>query len=101
MYPFESIIREFDSLANVVGTIPNNFGFGEDMTFGGNGTLWLSEASGFIAHIDAAGNLLSSFDTGQFGAGITTDGTFLYTSDGFSGPESLPSDCSTERWFPQ
>src|SRR6266853_4339 len=39
MYPFESIIREFDSLANVVGTIPNNFGFGEDMAFGGNGTL--------------------------------------------------------------
>jgi hypothetical protein len=82
-YPSENLLRQLDSAGNVVSTIPNNFGFGEDIAYLAN-TLWISEAAGSIVHIDMAGNLLGSF-SGVFGEGITTDGTFLYTSDGFGG----------------
>jgi hypothetical protein len=82
-YPFSNFVLQLDSAGNTVSTTPNNFGFGEDITYLG-GTLWISEAAGLIVNIDLAGNMLSSFG-GVFGEGITTDGTFLYTSDGFSG----------------
>jgi len=76
-------IREFDGSGTLLNTIAFAQGFGEDITYIA-GTLWVSAAAGTFYHIDLAGNLLGSF-AGAFGDGITTDGTFLYTSDGFGG----------------
>ena len=79
-----SSIREFDGSGTLLNTITFSQGWSEDITFIAN-TLWVSEAfTGTQFHIDLAGNLLGSF-AGVFAEGIATDGTFLYTSDGFSG----------------
>lgn len=78
-----STIREFDGSGNVLNTITFTDGWSEDITYIG-GTLWVSKAAGGFDQIDLSGNILNSF-SGTFGDGITTDGTFLYTSDGFGG----------------
>jgi len=84
-YPVSNTIQEFDSSATLLNTIPNTGGFGEDLSRGPGNTLYVSEASGEIVHIDLSGTILDSFDSGAFGSGIAFDGTFLYTSDGFGG----------------
>jgi hypothetical protein len=48
-----------------------------------NGQLWVAGYNGMVYHLSSAGAILSSFDTGQTGPGIATDGTFLYTSGGY------------------
>ncbi|HEX4596012.1 MAG TPA: PEP-CTERM sorting domain-containing protein [Bryobacteraceae bacterium] len=79
-----SAIREFDGSGNLLNTVTFNQGWAEDITYIA-GTLWVSEAfTGNQYHIDLAGNNLGNFG-GTFAEGITTDGTFLYTSDGFGG----------------
>ena len=79
-----SLIREYDGSGNVLDTVTFNQGWAEDITYIA-GTLWVSEAfSGNQYQIDLSGNVLNTF-AGTFGEGITTDGTFLYTSDGFGG----------------
>jgi len=82
-YGFGNVVRELDSLGNVLATIPIDGP--EDITFINN-TLWVSRAFGSsgVTHIDLLGNVLGSF-AAPFATGITTDGTFLYSSDGFGG----------------
>jgi hypothetical protein len=82
-YPSQSVIREFNSSGTVLDTISTGI-FPEDLTFAG-GTLFVSGASsGTVQRIDLNGNVLSSFSA-AFGTGLASDGSFLYTSDGFSG----------------
>ena len=88
-----SVITKYDAEQNVVGTIIFNTGIEngnsckswiEDMAYGGNDTLWVSGYNGIMYHIDSTGAILSYFDTGFTYPGIATDGSFLYTTDGFA-----------------
>jgi hypothetical protein len=84
-----SVITKYDAAQNVLGTI--TFGAGiEDMAYGGNDTLWLATNVGTVYHIDASGAVLSQFDTG-YGTiiGVATDGSILYTTDGYLGSNRI------------
>jgi MBG domain len=89
-----SVITKYDASQNAVATITFDTGIDngnscsswiEDMAYGGNNTLWISGFNGMVYHIDATGLILSHFDTGFTFTGIATDGTYLYTTEGFSG----------------
>lgn len=93
-----SVITQYDAAQNPTGTI--NFTSGiengngypswiEDMTYGGGGTLWVSGYNGIVYHIDSTGTILSHFDTGFTFTGIATDGSFLYTDEGFYGTDNI------------
>ena len=57
-------------------------GYIEDMTWGPGGWLWISTYSGEVYAVSSAGAVQGSFDTGVSSPGVTTDGTFLYTTEG-------------------
>jgi hypothetical protein len=89
-----SHIEMYDSLGALVSSvdfttgIENGNGFPswiEDMTYGGAGTLWVSGFNGIVYHLDSTASILSSFDTGHLYPGVATDGSVLYTTDGFDG----------------
>lgn len=90
-----SIITQYDAAQNPTGTINFTGGGGglgswiEDMTYGGNGTLWVSGYDGRVFNIDSAGTVLSSFNTGFTFTGIATDGEYLYTNEGFYGGDTI------------
>jgi arylsulfate sulfotransferase len=82
-------------LANFLFTsgIDNGNGFANyltDLTWDGS-NLWASSYNGEIYQISSTGTLLSSFNTGIVDTGVTTDGTYLYTTSGLGllGPASL------------
>jgi arylsulfate sulfotransferase len=82
-------------LANFLFTagIDNGNGFPNyltDLTWDGS-NLWASSYNGEIYQVSSTGTLLSSFDTGIVDTGVTTDGTYLYTTSGLGllGPASL------------
>ncbi|HEY4899943.1 MAG TPA: PEP-CTERM sorting domain-containing protein [Terriglobales bacterium] len=90
----DSVITEYNASQTAGPTInftsgtDNGKGFPswiEDMAYAGGGTLWLSGYNGVVYHINAAGGVISSFDTGNTFVGVATDGTFLYTTTGFYG----------------
>ena len=90
----KSVISEFDQNLNRLATInftqgtDNGLGssnYIEDMVYGGSNTLWVSGFNGIVYHINANGNVLSQFDTGDPFTGITTDGTHLFTDQGLMG----------------
>jgi hypothetical protein len=83
-FPLANEIREFDGSATLLSTLTNPRGFNEDMAPGAGNTLYVDENSGEILHIDYSGNVLDSFDLGVFGIGVGFDGTFLYTTAGFT-----------------
>jgi len=57
---------------------------------GGDNTLWVGLNTGEVQHITTSGTLLSSFDPGHgFFPGITTDGTYLYLTDGLYGTGAI------------
>jgi hypothetical protein len=86
-----NVIKKYDAAENEVGTIiaAVSGNFIEDMTYGGGGTLWVSTFEGNVFHIDATGAALSSFNTASSFTGVTTDGSFLYTTNGFFGDDSI------------
>lgn len=89
----DTLISAFDAGQDLLfsfdftnGVDPNLTGFGsyiDDMTYGGNDTLWLAAFTGWIYHVDFTGAILSSFDTTHQNTGIATDGVSLYTTQGF------------------
>jgi hypothetical protein len=77
-------ITKYDAAQNVVSTI--NFpAWVEDMTYGGNNTLWIATNVGIVYHINSTGAILSQFNTGFQIPGIATDGSLLYITDGVGG----------------
>jgi PEP-CTERM motif len=84
-YPSLEQIKEFNGSGTLLNTISTGAAFPEDLTYAG-GSLFVSGAfSGTIERIDpSTGTVLSSFSA-PFGTGLASDGSFLYTSDGFSG----------------
>jgi hypothetical protein len=93
-----STVQEYDAaqnlLASFVFTPPSDSrlaaGFIEDMTWGLGGRLWISTFSGEVYSVSAAGVIQSSFDTGTSSPGIATDGTNLYTTEGFGFIDAAP-----------
>ena len=87
---FSSTVWEYDPTQNLLGSFVftppsdsrDSAGYIEDMTWGPGGWLWISTFSGEIYAISSAGALQSSFDTGASSPGVTTDGTYLYTTEG-------------------
>jgi hypothetical protein len=77
-----STITEVNSSGTPLATVTYTPGWAEDITYIG-GTLWVSDSGGTMTHINLSGTVLGSF-AGTFGEGISTDGTFLYTTDGFN-----------------
>jgi hypothetical protein len=85
-----SIVQEFDPAQNLIGSfvfsapsdVRDSASYIEDMTWGLGGWLWLSTYSGEVYSLSANGVIQSSFDTGATSPGITTDGTYLYTTQG-------------------
>src|SRR5689334_533005 len=87
---FSSTVWEYDPMQNLLGSFVftppsdsrDSAGYIEDMTWGPGGWLWISTFSGEIYALSSAGTLQSSFDTGTSSPGVTTDGTYLYTTEG-------------------
>jgi hypothetical protein len=87
---FSSTVWEYDPTQNLFGSFVftppsdsrDSAGYIEDMTWGPGGWLWISTYSGEIYALSSAGALQGSFDTGTSSPGVTTDGTYLYTTEG-------------------
>ena len=93
-----STVQEYDVMQNLlmsfVFTPPSDTrlaaGFIEDMTWGPGGRLWISTFSGEVYSVSSAGIIQSSFDTGTSSPGVATDGTNLYTTEGFGFVDPAP-----------
>ena len=87
---FSSTVWEYDPTQNLLGSFVfappsdsrDSAGYIEDMTWGPGGWLWISTYSGGIYALSSTGALQGSFDTGTSSPGVTTDGTYLYTTEG-------------------
>ena len=87
---FSSTVWEYDPTQNLLGSFVftppsdsrDSAGYIEDMTWGPGGWLWISTFSGEIYALSSTGALQGSFDTGASSPGVTTDGTYLYTTEG-------------------
>lgn len=77
-------------LSNFTATV--NSQWIEDMTYG-DGFIWASTYEGLVHKLDATtGVSLFSFNSVASYAGVTFDGTYLYTTNGFYGNDSI------EKW---
>jgi PEP-CTERM motif len=93
-----STVHEYDAAQNLLMSFvftPSSdtrvaAGFIEDMTWGLGGWLWISTFSGEVYSVSSAGIIQSSFDTGTSGPGVATDGTNLYTTEGFGFIDPAP-----------
>jgi hypothetical protein len=87
---FSSTVWEYDPTQNLLGSFVftppsdsrDSAGYIEDMTWGPGGWLWISTYSGEVYALSSAGTVQDSFDTGVSSPGVTTDGTFLFTTEG-------------------
>ncbi len=88
---FSSTVWEYDPTQSLIGSFVftpptdarDSAGYIEDMAWGPGGWLWISTFSGEIYAVSSAGAVQSSFDTGVSSPGVTSDGTYLYTTEGF------------------
>ena len=78
--PSENLLNSFFFTAP--GDLRPDAAYIIDLSWGLGGTLWVSTFTGEIYHLDASGNVLGSFDTGDSSPGVAFDGTDLYTSSG-------------------
>jgi hypothetical protein len=88
-------IQEYDAGMNLINafvfTAPSDLrDFSSDIVDLGWGmsSLWASTFTGVVYQLLPSGFVQSSFDTGDSSPGITTDGTFLYTTEGLAGPNN-------------
>jgi hypothetical protein len=87
-------IKMYDIAGTQLGsfTAPVNGQWIEDMTYGG-GFIWASTYEGYVHKIDpTTGATLFSFNSVASFAGVTFDGTYLYTTNGFFADDSI------EKW---
>ena len=85
-------IQKYDSAGTAIGssfTASVSGQWIEDMTYG-SGHIWASTYEGHVFELDpTSGNTISSFDSIASFAGVAFDGTYLYTTNGFSGDDSI------------
>jgi hypothetical protein len=95
-----STVQEYDPSRNLIGSFlfvaapsdtRDSASYIEDMGWGLGGWLWLSTFSGNVYAVSESGAIHSFFDTGTSSPGVTTDGTYLYTTQGFGFVDPAPN----------